>query len=407
MKEASLGSIRSLGISRRVFIKLAAAAGVLAGCSPIPRRIAALTDAPADTPIPTATPTSIPAVTPSPIDTPASTGTPTVTRIPSMQVRRPEIIRCYPDTPSKVVYTHHGGVWNGERLVTGALEQMLDASITELTGLSDATAAWAALFAPNERIAIKVNAIGGHFGLVYTHLPFAMAVAERLQAIGVPADQIFVFDRYTSELSKAGYPINQDGMGVRCYGTSESGVFLRASSNAAEHYTAGWRIMDADVKLSDILLSCHALINLPILTGGGQLGGEGAAGISFAMKNHYGTFNCPTDFHGERFERGIVDLNALPPIKQRTRLIIGDVLTANTYRHFGRYIMGGRAILASFDPVAHDTVGAQISARAFAAEHLDPTVITARTNQWLGRGTELGLGTNDLGNIDIAEISLG
>ena len=388
-------------LSRRRFLKLAAAAGLLAGCSPAQKQVVTPTGVPTGTPVPTATPS------PTTASRSTSTPTPAVTPMPTVKVRRPEAIQFYPDAPSKVVQTHHAGVWSGDELVPGALGQMLDASITELTGLNDATEAWAALFAPDERIAIKVNAIGGHFGLVYTHVPLAMVVAERLQAIGVPADQIFVFDRYTSELAKAGYPINQDGPGVRCYGTSESGVFLRSSSNAADHYAAGWQIMDADVRLSDILSSCHAVINLPILTGGGQLGGEGAAGISFAIKNHFGTFNCPTDFHGERFGHGVVELNALPPIRQRTRLIIGDILTANTYQHFGRVVMGGRTILMSFDPVAHDTVGAQITARAFAEEGLDPMVITARTAYWLGYGAELGLGTNDPTRIDLQQVTLG
>jgi hypothetical protein len=326
--------------------------------------------------------------------------------MPTVKVRRPEVIRFYPDVPSKVVQAHHAGVWDGDELVPDALRQMLEASIAELTGLHDAREAWAALFSPDERIAIKVNAIGGHFGLVYTHVPLAMAVAECLQTIGVPADQIFVFDRYTSELAKAGYPINRDGPGVRCYGSSEIGVFLRSSSDAANHYTPGWKIMGADVRLSDILLSCHAVINLPILTGGGQLGGEGAAGISFAMKNHYGTFNCPTDFHGEHFERGLVGLNALSPIVERARLIVGDILTPNTYKHFGRYVIGGPAILMSFDPVAHDAIGTQIMTRAYAAQGLDPAVITTRTASWLGHGAKLGLGTNDPASMDVVEIRL-
>ena len=86
---------------------------------------------------------------------------------------------------------------------------------------------------------------------------------------------------------------------------------------------------------------------------------------------------------------------------------MGDILTANTYQHFGRYIIGERSILTSFDPVAHDTVGAQITAQAFAAEGLDPMVITAQTARWLGRGAELGLGTNDPTSIDLQEVNLG
>ena len=59
----------------------------------------------------------------------------------------PEIIRFYPSVPSCVVQTHHSGVWSDKTLVPGALRQMLDASITRLTGLNDVRGAWAALSA--------------------------------------------------------------------------------------------------------------------------------------------------------------------------------------------------------------------------------------------------------------------
>lgn len=376
---------RRHGIPRRDFLAGAAvaAAGLLAGCSPAQQA----------------------APTPSePTGTPISTSAPQPSATPEPEIRHPEIIRFYPDAPkSKVVQAHHAGVRDGEELVPDALRQMLDASIAELTGLKDAGDAWAALFRPDERIAIKVNAIGGGvLEHIYTHPPLAMAVAERLQAMGIPAEQIVIFDRYTTELENAGYPINRDGPGVRCYGTNDSGPFLRTSHHSAEHYAPGWRIMDVDFGLSEILLSCHALINIPILTAAPQLG-EGPAGISFAMKNHYGTINCPTDFHGERFKRGLTELNALPPIRDRTRLIIGDILTASTYDVYGRYVIGGRSILTSFDPVALDAIGARIAAEAYDALGLAPEAVMSRAIIWLTRAAELGLGTNDPENMDLVE----
>ena len=370
-------------ISRREFLKLAAAgsASLLAGCTPAPQL----------TPAPTNKPTLIPSRTP----------------VPTVEIRRPEIIRYYPDVPSKVVGVRHAGVWDGDKLVPNVIQQMLNASITELTGLSGVAEAWAALFSPDEHIAIKVNAIGG--GVledIYTHPTLTMAVVDCLYAIGVPAEQIVIFDRYTNELKNAGYPINRNESGVRCYGTNDRGAFLRSSSHTAEHYTPGWKIMDVNFGLSDILLSSHALINIPILTAAPQLG-EGPAGISFAMKNHYGTINCPTDFHGERFVRGLTEVNALPPIKGRSRLVIGDILTTSTYDAYGRYVIGGGTILMSFDPVALDAIGAQIAAEAYDDLGLAPEAVTSQAAIWLDRATEIGLGTNAKENIDLVEMNLG
>jgi hypothetical protein len=131
---------------------------------------------------------------------------------------REEVLRIYPDAPgSKVVRTSHPGAWTGEALVPGVLRQMLDASIIQLTGLKQARGAWSVLFSPEEKVAIKTNSIRGGA----THPALVMALTECLQDAGVPAEQICIFDRNTSELEGEGYPINVDGPGVRCYGNGE------------------------------------------------------------------------------------------------------------------------------------------------------------------------------------------
>jgi uncharacterized protein (DUF362 family) len=296
---------------------------------------------------------------------------------------RADVIKIYPDVPSRVVQAHHAGVWNGDVLQPGALRQILDAAITRLTGVEDASTAWRVLFDADERIAVKVNTIAssGH----WTHVALVTALAERLQEVGVPAEQIVIFDRHTSELQGAGYLVNEDGAGVRCHGTG--GL-----------YTPGWQLVGIDVKLSDILLGCDALINVPVLKQ------HSMSGISFAMKNHYGTFDVPGRFHGERMGRGMAELNALPPIKDRTRLIIGDVLTVV---HGGwRSATTGDSILMSFDPVAHDAVGLQIYSQALADEGRADQAAAPLAARWLASGVELGLGTDNLENVDLVEVDL-
>jgi hypothetical protein len=338
-------SNRALDISRREFLKLAAAAGLLAGCRP--------------------------AVSPA--------------------ARRQEIMKIYPDRPSKVVRARHAGVWSGDTLVPEAIRQMLDLGITQLTGLSDARQAWRALFDASERVAIKVNAFRN--SIIWTHVPLVMAVTECLQEAGVPAEQIVIFDYYTTELEEAGFPVNQDGPGVRCYGTDIS-------------YTEGFEVVGTPIKLSDIVVNCDALINVPILKS------HGIAGISFAMKNHYGTLENPGALHyGKYIERGMAELNALPPIKDHTRLTIGDTLTVNLRGRnswpYWRDAVTGDAILMSFDPVAHDTVGLQTFVQLLAADGGEPASATARATPWLAGGAEVGLGTDDMSHIELVEVTAG
>jgi hypothetical protein len=69
----------------------------------------------------------------------------------------------------------------------------------------------------------------------------------------------------------------------------------------------------------------------------------------------------------------------------------------------------GHTILASFDPVAFDAVGLQMVVDALIADERESMVsaTTASAEPWLAVGAELGLGTNDLGNVDLVEIELG
>jgi hypothetical protein len=357
-------------ISRRDFLKLATAAGLLAGCGAVEQ--------------PAATPTSPPADTPAPTDTPEPTVTPMVVAAGD----RPDLIKMYPDVPSKVVQTHHSGVWSGETLEPNALRQMLDASITELTGLNDAREAWAALFRPTEKVAIKVNTFSN--SIIWTHAPLVNAVTESLQDAGVPAEQIYIYD-FLSMFQDAGYEVNEDGPGVRCIEESD--------------FTGEWKVANSVARLSGILQNCHALINMPVLKS------HMIAGLTFAMKNHFGSVSNPGGLHSS-IDQTIAELNALPPIKDRARLIIGDVLEANLrYGASWPYWepdWKGDSILMSFDPVAHDAVGLQILEQLQSEN--DATLASSlrdRASSYLKIGAELGLGTEQSDNMDIAEIELG
>ena len=301
-----------------------------------------------------------------------------------MSIRRPEAIKIYPEVPSKVVHARRADVWVGDALEPPALRQTLDASIVELTGTSDAVEAWAALFAPDERIAIKVNAHAQ--GSV--HVPLVVTVTECLQAAGIPAEQILVFDRSTLEMEDEGYPVNEDGPGVRWLGTD------------TRRYREGWTLLDSEIRLSDLMLGCDALINMPILKV------ANGPGISFALKSHYGTFDKPRYFHRPKFGQAIAELNALLPIKERTRLVVGDVLTRDQRRDTAGYRMVGTgdSILMSFDPVAHDTVGLQLANQVLGAEGGNAEATTGQASAWLENSAQLGLGTNALDHIEWVEV---
>jgi uncharacterized protein (DUF362 family) len=311
---------------------------------------------------------------------------PTATTTSTLQsaTPKPEILQFYPTIPSKVIHTHHAGVWAGEKLTPAALREMVDDSITNLTGLTDAKEAWAALFKPTERIAIKVNAFQN--STIWTHAPLVQAVTDSLVEAGHPAEQIVIYDTTNYELETAGFTINKDGPGVRCYGTES-------------HYKEGWKVGEADVQLSTILLDCDALINMPVLKS------HMIAAMTYSLKNHFGTVSNPGSLHGN-IDAKIAGLNALPEIKGKTRLVIGDALEANLrYKNSWPYWEAdwkGDSIVMSYDPVAVDTVGAQILEAARGDDGFASRAIAG-----FDEAAKLGLGTNDPANISVIERKLG
>jgi hypothetical protein len=263
---------------------------------------------------------------------------------------------------------------------------MLDAGIANLTGIESADDAWQALFRPDEKIAIKVNACPDNGCEVFTHVPLVDVVTQRLQEAGVPAEQITIFDRYSIDLETAGYSINQGGQGIQCYGTDR-------------HYTEGFSIVNRTVNLSDILMECDALINIP------QVKVHPIGGLTFAMKNHYGSIDRPQIFH-EDLNVAVAELNALPPIKDRTRLIIGDALAP--VRGDWRTTWPGDSILMSYDPISHDRYGLQILSEAMANDDsIYGGGIGRGSGVWLQNGADLGLGTNDPEEMEWVMLSLG
>jgi hypothetical protein len=368
-------------LTRRQFLQLSSAAAGAAlvgvGCAPQPT--------PTATPSPVA-PTAVPPteVPPTPLPpTPVPTSTPApVAVIPG---QRPAIIKFYPDAPSRVVQTHHAGVWKDKQLVPEALRQMVDTSITKLTGLADAKQAWASLFSPKEKIALKVNAFRN--STIWTHPALVQAVTDSLQEAGIPAEQLTIFDYTTNELTTAGYVVNQGNPGVQCFGTES-------------HYTAGGKARKADVDLSNILLECDALINLPVLKT------HMIAGMTFALKNHYGSVRDPEGLH-YAIGPTMAALNALAPIKDKTRLIIGDALEACLkYTYSWPYWEAdwtGDSIFMSFDPVAHDTVGLQLLTQL---KKDDTASMLGMATPCLESSAQAGLGTNDPAHIEMVEEKL-
>ncbi len=281
---------------------------------------------------------------------------------------------------SRVVVVRHGGVWTDAGPDPDVVRQMLDAGINGLADVSDPLAVWRALFAPGERVLLKVNCIAynGPTQPVVTY-----AVAQCLQDAGLPAEDVLIFDRTDNELAGAGYTLNEDSPGVRCHGARGEGT------EAA--------LTQATVRFYRELDECDGIINLPTPKQ------HGGAGVSVSLKNHYGSVNRPSSLHGNWCDPAIAELNAQPTVRDKTRLIVAAALHVSPCDWNQPERENG--LLFSFDPVALDTVARDILVRHRQAMGLGAAYLVDGSRH-LSTAQGLELGATDPSLIDLRELTL-
>lgn len=289
---------------------------------------------------------------------------------------------------SRIVIAHDTAAWvKGKGVDSTVVKRMLSESMTRLTGKRTSAAAWKSLFRPNDVVGVKINCL---FGLnVSTRPEMTFAVVGGLKSAGVPERNIIIWDREDGHLAHAGYQVNRDGAGVRCYGTN------------GNYDTEEIHLDSFQGRISRILTDkITALVNVPILKH------HGISGITCAMKNHYGTCQNPEALHGNHADPYLADLNAVPAIREKTRLIVCDAILPVPDKGPGN----GRdrwpycGLLVGTDPVAVDWQGWQIiDARRKEVGRSTLADGGPRPN-WIHTAARRGLGTDDPEQMDVIRI---
>ena len=296
--------------------------------------------------------------------------------------------RAAPAGKARIAQVHDARATGENAYQQSLVDEMLEKGMTAFTGKGDAKSAWASLFKPEDVVGVKINCLFGPNAS--THPEVTNAVIKGLRLAGVPDGKIIVWDRTDTDLMKTGYSINRDGAGALCYGTGN------------DYEPEETRSGSFHGRLSRILTeTCTALVNVPILKD------HGTSGVTFSMKNHYGSFHNPGDHHGNNCDPYIADLNALPAIKDKTRLIVCDVIRPLANGGPGlapNFLWDCGMMMVGTDPVALDYVGWQIlearrkeiGLRTFEAE--------GRLPKWIASAAERGVGTNDPNQIEVVRV---
>jgi uncharacterized protein (DUF362 family) len=271
---------------------------------------------------------------------------------------------------------------------TDVLARMLDRAVRELTGLSDAKAAWGSLFKPDDVVGIKVNCLGSRGAT--THPEVAHAVADALIQVGLDPSNIIIWDRATADLVSSGYAINRDGGGVRVLandGDWEDEPTITGTFNGRLT-----KIITRDIT---------ALINIPFMKD------HQLAGITGALKNHYGSFHNPMACHGNRCDPYIADLNGIPAIRNKSRLIVMDALRPQAHGGPGLlrealWDYGG--LLVSRDPVAVDAMSWRIIDERRKQMGLPTVAEAGREPVSIVTAAARGLGVMDLERMEIVRV---
>ncbi|RJP65536.1 MAG: DUF362 domain-containing protein [Candidatus Abyssobacteria bacterium SURF_17] len=307
---------------------------------------------------------------------------------PSSEPRLPGL----PNDRSRVVIARSSDLFaaNGS-LQEAEVAATLDAGMKTLFGVEDAMQAWRALFTPKDVVGIKVNCIAGPN--LSTRPQVVAAIVSELQKVPISAENIIIWDRTNRELAAVGYKINADGAGAKCYGTDALGY----EEKAAVHRSFNGR-------LSKILTrEITALINVPILKD------HGGAGVSIAMKNHYGSFHNPGSHHAKGCDPSIADLNSLEDIKAKTKLVVCDATRAGCNGGPGynpAFAWQYSGLLLSCDPVALDTIGIRIIDERRIEVGLRPLAEIGRYPRWLASAADRGLGNADANRIDAPTVNV-
>lgn len=238
-----------------------------------------------------------------------------------------------------------------------ALRAMVETGLLKLTGSPTPKAAWGSLFSPRDTVGIKVNCIGGR--LLSPSPAWVHVLAPGLGGAGVEEGKIIFWDRSSRELKEAGFPLNFGGRGVRCLGTDTQGVGY--GPDLVENGSIGGL-------LSRILTSLtSAQINLCMLKD------HNLSGLSCALKNLYGGIHNPNKYHDHGCDPYIADLNALPQIRQKFRLILCEAVRVQYHggpAFKSQWIENYQGILVSRDPVALDFVAWRLLDRIRATHGL-------------------------------------
>jgi len=316
-------------------------------------------------------------------------------------------------------------------IVSGAYQaetvrDMMRRGMAALTGAGGWAEAWRTFVEPGDVVGIKLNPVGAPH--VMSDASVVREIIGGLQAAGVKARDIVVYDRYRAQFFKAGFD-KWLPEGVRTMSAAEDyeAIQQKIEGYDPDHYVdlpltlPGYDVDNLTARRSYaarfITREVNKLINVPVLKD------HQSAGVTLALKNlSHGLVNNVSRSHGTRTLNAcgafIPAVVSLPVIRNKTVLHVLDGIKA--LYHGGpsarpQYVWEHKTLYFATDPVALDHIGWRVidgQRRTVGmkplAEDLPDKVSTfiRRQPEHVEIAGALGLGEWDEAKIDLRTVKL-
>jgi uncharacterized protein (DUF362 family) len=258
--------------------------------------------------------------------------------------------------PGQVVRVHSENSIDAQsdKVNQDMVRQMIASGMKTLTGDSRPEDAWARFISPRDVVGIKVNCSGAP--RIRSSPEIVAVIAESLIAVGVPAKQIYVYERFDNQLKTVDYAkYLPEGVNIYAAETTRGAILGYDPKTYVETSFYG----EQDTRSNVIRLVSETLtkiVNVP------NLKEHQASGVTGCLKNiSYGNFSNVARSHNtpKTYTRSFIGtLAAVEPVRSRVVLNIMDGLRgvwhAGPFSEMPRFRFYPKQIMFGTDPVAMD-----------------------------------------------------
>lgn len=273
----------------------------------------------------------------------------------------------------------------------GAVRAMLASGLVALSGKKDAVEALGTYVRPSERVGLKINGLAGRNAA--THVELVDELSVLLDKINIEARRQIAFDRFASDLTASGFEARGRKPAYQCIGNDDAGH----DDELAQMPSSASRLAKVLTRYVD------GVINLPVLKQ------HMLSGMTGALKNNFGCIHNPNKMHLDGCDPYIAEVNAVPALRSKQRLVIMDALRP-VVDNGPSYQPGmgevANTMLFGTDLVAVDSIALGLLEDLRKKRGLKPLAQVGLAPTYLATAAKLGLGVAELAGIEVVSVEV-